>query len=117
MASDVLIKERNRKPWISRRMVPVAIALIALAAMFMLLGAPDLLKPAGEAKGGGGLSTLVQALEKIEGPALAVFGTLSGLGLVAGGAMTAMGMQQGIRIMLTAGLAGGGVLLGKGLIQ
>jgi hypothetical protein len=93
--------------------VILVVALSALVAAVGLMGAPDLLMPAGKGKGLGDLQT---ALGKIEGPAIAVFGTLSFLGLVAGGGMAAMGMQQGIRIMVTAGLAGGGVLLGKGLI-
>jgi hypothetical protein len=115
MRSEVLerVQPRGLRP--SRRtIVLLLLAVAALIAMFALIGAPHLLMPSGS--GGKGLGDLEKALQKIEGPALAVFGTLSFLGLVAGGGMAAMGMQQGMRIMVTAGLAGGGILLGKGLI-
>jgi hypothetical protein len=114
MKSGVFVSGSRRLSVPSRRTVVIlAVALLALVAVVALIGAPDLLRPAGNGKG---LDALQTALAKIEGPAIAVFATLSGLGLIAGGGMAAMGMQQGIRIMVTAGLAGGGVLLGKGLI-
>ena len=110
--------ERARTP--RREILLALVAVAALVSVFVLLGAADLLLPSeGDGKEGltgEGLTDLQNALRNIEGPATAVFGTLSFLGLVAGGGMAAMGMQQGIRIMITAGLAGGGVLLGKGLI-
>jgi hypothetical protein len=118
MTSDVPKRKRTGRSWPSRRATLMATVLFALVALAMLIGAPpDLLRPAGETKGGGGLGVLVEHLKDIEGPGEAVLGSLSGLGLIAGGGMTAMGMQQGIRIMMTAGLAGGGVILGKGLMM
>jgi hypothetical protein len=115
MKRNVLTTNPPRGLRRSRQIALLLVALIAVVALVVLLGAPHLLEPS--VKGGkGGLDALENALKKIEGPGTAVFGTLSFLGLVAGGGMAAMGMQQGIRIMLTAGLAGGGVLLGKGLI-
>lgn len=115
MKSELFETRAARVPVPSRRTVVILlVALLALVAVVALLGVPDLLMPS--TSKGKGLGDLQSALGKIEGPATAVFGTLSFLGLVAGGGMAAMGMQQGIRIMVTAGLAGGGVLLGKGLI-
>lgn len=115
MKSGVFVSKLPRMSVPSPRTIAVLlVALLALVAVAALIGAPDLLMPS--TSKGKGLGDLQTALAKIEGPATAVFGTLSFLGLVAGGGMAAMGMQQGIRIMVTAGLAGGGVLLGKGLI-
>ncbi len=114
--TDAKVNERASEPWISRRTLMFLLAFAALSAVYMLLGWTHMLIP--EEKGGsGGLKDLNDAVNNIKGPATVVFGSLSGLGLVAGGAMSSMGIQQGIRVMLTAGLAGGGVLLGNGLIK
>ncbi|HEY1853999.1 MAG TPA: hypothetical protein VGG40_05370 [Solirubrobacterales bacterium] len=91
-------------------------AAAALVALFALTGWAHLLLPS--AKGGkGGLKELREAIGKVEGPATVVFGATSGIGLLAGGAMAGMGMPQGVRLMTMSGLAGGGVLLGRGLIK
>jgi hypothetical protein len=108
--------EEERSPRPARRLIYLLLAVGALVAVFALMGVPHLLAPT-SGEGAGKFGELNTALHNIETPAEVVLGSLSGLGLVAGGAMTAMGMQQGTRIMLTAGMAGGGVMLGKGLIQ
>jgi hypothetical protein len=91
------------------------IGALAAVALIALSGGVDLLMPGGG--GGDGLSELRGAVNRIKGPATAAFGSVSGLGLLAGGAMAGMGMPQGVRMMTMSGMAGGGVLLGNGLVQ
>jgi hypothetical protein len=100
----------------TRRWLLVLATLAAVAVLVLLLtGWADLLMPT-TSDNGDGLSDLIGAVRRIRGPATAAFGSVSGLGLLAGGAMTALGMPQGIRMMTMSGLAGGGVLLGNGLV-
>jgi hypothetical protein len=100
----------------TRRWLLVLVTLTAVAVLVLLLtGWADLLMPTTK-DSGDGLSTLTDAVGRIRGPATAAFGSVSGLGLLAGGAMTALGMPQGIRMMTMSGLAGGGVLLGNGIV-
>lgn len=89
------------------------LALATVAGLLILGGGPHLLLPAG---GSGTLGDFNAKIESVKGPATAAFGATSGLGLLAGGAMTGLGMQSGIRMMTLSGLAGGGVVLGNGLI-
>jgi hypothetical protein len=112
MTSDT-VRERSGGPSRSRLVILVLVAVAAVVALFALIGPAQLLMPADK---GEGLKQLRDAIGNIKGPATVVFGSLSGLGLLAGGALAAMGIPQGIRMMVTAGLAGGGVLLGNGLI-
>jgi hypothetical protein len=113
MRSETVIERAGRSSR-SRLVILVLVAVVAVAALFALLGPVQLLMPADN---GEGLEELRTAVDNVKGPATVVFGSLSGLGLLAGGAMASMGMPQGIRMMTTAGLAGGGVLLGNGLIE
>lgn len=91
----------------------VLFALAALAALALTLaGHAQLLMPGSDK----GLEDLTAAIDRVRGPATATLGSLSGLGLLAGGAMTALGIPQGIRMMAMSGLAAGGVLLGNGIV-
>jgi hypothetical protein len=100
----------------ARRWLPVLVALLGVAGLLLTTGWADLLMPAG-GEDAQGLGDLRRAVDNVKGPATAAFGTMSGLGLLAGGAMTALGMPQGIRMMTMSGLSGGGVLLGNGLVE
>lgn len=94
----------------------VLVLLYAAAAVALLaLGvAPDLLKPS-FAKGKG-LGEFIAKLESVKDPATLALGSLSGVGLVLGGGLLALGQQSGARIMALSACAFGGVLLGDGLI-
>jgi hypothetical protein len=105
---------RNRSGT-TRKVVLLLILVVALVALFALTGWAHLLLPAAEGEGEG-LKELDQKINAVKGPATVALGGVSGLGLLAGGAMAGMGMPQGIRMMTMSGLAGGGVLLGRGLI-
>ena len=90
------------------------LGLAAVVALLILAGGAELLKPAGGEKEG--LKDFIDKVEAVKKPATAAFAATSGLGLLAGAAMTGMGMQSGIRMMTLSGLAGGGVVLGNGVI-
>lgn len=92
----------------------LVLALAALVLLLVLLDVPHLLLPAEDSAD---LKELRDAIARIRTPATAALGSMSGLGLLAGGAMTALGMPQGIRMMTMSGMAGGGVLLGNGIVQ
>lgn len=99
----------------ARTVVLLLIVVAALVALFALTGWAHLLLPAAENEKEG-LGELEAKINAVKGPATVALGGVSGLGLLAGGAMAGMGMPQGIRMMTMSGLAGGGVLLGRGLI-
>jgi hypothetical protein len=100
-----------------RRWLLVGAALLAVLALLVLLHSTHLLMPTFEdPTGDDPLGDLTDAIKSVKTPAIAVFSGLSGLGLLAGGAMTAMGMPQGMRMMVTSGLAWGGVMLGNGIV-
>jgi hypothetical protein len=112
--------------WLERAITWFAWAVLAAAVVWMAARVPghveaDILKGANpdtaNAPGdGGGLKDFISAIDQIKGPATVAFASLSSVGLLAGGAMTAMGMQSGIRIMMLSALSGAGVLLGNGLV-
>ena len=83
------------------------------AGLLVLGGGVLLLAPDGW---GGSLGEVNQKVQDVKGPATGALVGFSGLGLLAGGAMTALGMQQGVRIMTMAGLAAGGVVLGNAIV-
>jgi hypothetical protein len=62
-----------------------------------------------------GFGGLQGVLEELKGKLEPILVALSGIGLVAGGAFLAVGQQIGVRIMVMAGIAGGGVLAGTAL--
>jgi hypothetical protein len=109
-----------RKPLSFGRLVAALglglIGLAAAVAAVAYVGGVDLLLP-GSGSGTGGLSDFRQKVDDVKGPATAAFGATSGLGLLAGGTMTGLGMQSGIRMMTLSALAGGGVVLGNGLVK
>lgn len=88
----------------------VAVTLLALGA------APDLLRPT-FAKDSKGLGEFIGKIESVKDPATIALGSLSGVGLLLGGGLLAVGQQSGARIMALAACAFGGVLLGDGLIK
>ncbi len=97
--------------------VTIAITLFAVAAALVLvavIGEVHLLKPGDGEKGD--LAPVINTLENAKGPGNALLGSAAGLGLLGGGAMLSCGMQSGIRMMTMSGCAGGGVLLGNGVI-
>lgn len=98
----------------SAGLVLVLLYAAAVVALLALGVAPDLLRPS-FAKGKG-LGEFIGKVDSIKGPATLALGSLSGIGLVLGGGLLALGQQSGARIMALAACAFGGVLLGDGLI-
>jgi hypothetical protein len=98
------------------RWLLVVTAALAVLALMLLSDWAHLLMPVVKPDKAKPLDDLIKAINSIKAPATAAFSAVSGLGLLAGGAMTAMGMPQGIRMMTMSGLSGGGVLLGNGIV-
>ena len=107
---DAVAVTGARRTWLV-----VLAAAAAVVALLLLAGWAGLLMPADKDKVDA-LGPLLEAIDRVRGPANAVFGSIAGLGVLAGGAMTAMGMPQGLRMMTMSGLSGGGVLLGNGIV-
>jgi hypothetical protein len=105
---------RHGRARTARRLALALAVVVAVVALVVMVGGVELLKPNGAE---GKLGDLNDKIDQVRGPAISAFAALSGLGLLAGGAMAALGMPQGIRMMTLSGLSGGGVVLGLALIQ
>jgi hypothetical protein len=74
--------------------------------------------PPAEAGGGcGPFQTACNAAGEFRGPGTALVGGLSGLGLLVGGSLVGIGQQTGVRIMAVSAAAGGGIMIGNGVIS
>lgn len=107
----------NHRLRLDRRDVGTTLLLLYAIAVVVALAlgvGPHLLQPSGGSSGG--LSEFINKINSIKGPATAAMASLSGIGLLLGGCLLALGQQTGARIMALAACAGGGVLLGNGLI-
>ncbi len=94
------------------------VLLYAIAVVVLLLAGvcPHLLSPGKGSEGNAEFGKFIGAIEKVQGPATLTLASLSTLGLLLGACLLALGQQTGVRIMALAACAGGGVLLGNGLI-
>lgn len=98
-----------------------AVALVAVAGSLALGQANAIAEPNGGGGGRGGVAPELQDVDKkissLKKDTFFIVAGLSGLGLLFGGAMVGLGMQAGMKIMLWSATAGGGVLLGNGVID
>lgn len=107
-------RKRTAKQILGDVVFVLAVAVPVLVIV-VRIGALDLLKPDGAT--GDQLGDFTKKVNAVEKPALVAFGSLSGLGLVAGAGMTVVGMPQGIRMMVMSALTGAAYPLGKGIIE
>jgi hypothetical protein len=110
-------EQQARGPRIPRA-VMMYIAAAALLGAIALLGPIDILQGAlcGKGCSSSGLGTFVSAINSVKGPANAAIASLSGLGILLGGAMWAIAHEKAGRTLAMAGGTVLVVLLGNGVV-
>jgi hypothetical protein len=98
-----------------RQAVFIVVVAALTVALVVLVGGIHLLEPGGPAPEA--IQDFTKKVDAVKTPAEFALGSISALGMLAGGGLVAIGMQQGMRMMALSAAAGLGVLLGNGLIK